>query len=443
MPALLDHPTVRRHASAPHRERPSQLSSVRLRELSLACGADDCGFVEVERPSIAADRADIERALPGAKSLIAFARRMNREDVRTPARSVANLEFHHTTDEVNDIARRIVAALEQEGVRALNPASGFPMETDRWGDRMWIVSHKLVAEAAGLGRRGIHRNVIHPRFGNFILLGTVIIDAAIDAYSQPIDYNPCLECKLCVAACPTGAIGADGAFNVSACYTHNYREFMGGFIDWVGNVAGSSSAAEYRKRVGDTETVSMWQSLAFGPSYKAAYCMSVCPAGEDVIGPFLADRSQFLETVVKPLQEKQETIFVLPNSDAETYVARRFPSKTTKRVSNGNRAVSAAAFIRALPLAFQREHAGALDATYHFTFTGDETFSETVTIREKKISVTAGCVGNADLQITADTATWLRFVRKESSLLWPLLRRKIRLEGPPRLLAAFGKCFAS
>jgi hypothetical protein len=31
------------------------------------------------------------------------------------------LEFHHTDDEVNDVARRITAALERTGIRALNP----------------------------------------------------------------------------------------------------------------------------------------------------------------------------------------------------------------------------------------------------------------------------------------------------------------------------------
>lgn len=46
---------------------------------------------------------------------------------------------------------------------------------------------------------GIHRNVIHLRFGNLILLGTVLIGAEASAYDQPISYNPCLECKLCVA----------------------------------------------------------------------------------------------------------------------------------------------------------------------------------------------------------------------------------------------------
>jgi hypothetical protein len=47
----------------------------------------------------------------------------------------------------------------------------------------------------------------------------------------------------------------------------------------------------------------MWQSLAFGPNYKAAYCLVVCPAGEDVIGPFLTDRPAFLKDTVRPLTE--------------------------------------------------------------------------------------------------------------------------------------------
>jgi epoxyqueuosine reductase QueG len=149
---------------------------------------------------------------------------MNREKIRTPARSIANLEFHHTTDETNEVARRIVAALERIGVGAINGgAAASPMEAVRWGQKMWVISHNSIAVAAGLGQMGIHRNVIHPKFGNFILLGTVLVAAEVTDHSHPVAYNPCLECKLCVAGCPTGAISPDGQFNFSACYTHNYR----------------------------------------------------------------------------------------------------------------------------------------------------------------------------------------------------------------------------
>lgn len=45
--------------------------------------------------------------------------------------------------------------------------------------------------------------------------------------------------------------------------------------------------------------------------------------------------------------------------------------------------------------------------------------------------------------VTADSETWLGFLAKERSLLWALLRRRIRIKGSPKLLAAFGKCFPS
>jgi ferredoxin len=446
MAALDQHPTVRRFYETGHPEPAAgpaaPLDADWLRHLCLDAGADDVGFVALDRPEVADQRADILAACPPARFLISFVCRMNREPLRSPARSVANLEFHHTGDHVNEVGRRIVAALERLGVRALNPAMGFPMEMDRFPGKIWVVSHKPVAVAAGLGHMGIHRNVIHPKFGNFILLGTVLVGAEVSAQGRPLDYNPCLTCKLCVAACPVGAIGPDGHFDFSACHTHNYKEFNGGFINWVGEVADSRDARDYRRRVSDSESVSMWQSLSFGPNYKAAYCLSVCPAGEDVIGPFLTDRKGFLDRVVKPLQEKQEPVYVVPGSDAEAHVARRFPHKRVRKVRSPVRAASVAALFRmGLRLTFQRHQSEGLDAVYHFTFTGAEPGQWTVTIRDRTLTVQEGHEGTADLRVTADSQTWLGIAAGERSVVWALLRRKVRVRGPLRLLRAFGRCF--
>jgi ferredoxin len=449
MTHLAEHPTVKRfrEQKADRTDIPETqvLDADWLRQLCLDAGADDVGFVEGDRPEIADQKAEIRSVFPRTKTLISFVCRMNRDNIRTPARSISNLEFHHTTDETNEVARRIVSSLENIGIGAINGgAAGFPMEADRWGSKMWIISHKPVAVAAGLGQMGIHRNVIHPKLGNFILLGTVLVDATVTEYSHRIAYNPCLECKLCVAACPTGAISPDGQFNFSACYTHNYREFMGGFNDWVEKIADSKDAHDYRKKVSGAETVSMWQSLSFGANYKAAYCMAVCPAGEDVIRPFLTNRKQYLDDVVRPLQNKPEAIYVVPNSDAEEYVSRRFPHKETRRVSNGLAGQgSIRGFLRGLNFVFQKGKSKGLNAVYHFTFTGKEETKATVIIRDETLLVSEGHVGQPDLKLTADSQTWLRFLRKEANLIWALLWRKIRIQGSPKLLLAFGRCFPS
>ena len=445
---LAEHPSVRqfRQQSAARAEPagpPPPLDAQWLRQLCLDCGADDAGLVELSRPALDDQRVDILHCFPAAKTLLSFVCRMNREPIRSPARSVSNLEFHGTYDHANEVARKLVAALEARGYRALNPATGFPMEQDRFPGKIWVVGHKPVAVAAGLGRMGIHRNVIHPKFGNFIVLGTVLVDAEATAYGQPIDYNPCLECKLCVAACPVGAISPQGEFQFSSCMTHNYREFMSGFSDWIENVVESNSALSYREKVSLAETASMWQSLAFGPNYKAAYCLAVCPAGEDVIGPFLTDRPGFLQDTLRPLTDKEEILYVIAGSDAEASAPRRFPKKKLKRVSSGIRSTSIDGFLFGLKLLFQPGKAAGLRAVYHFSFTGREPKQATVSIQDGKLSVEDGHQGEANLHVTADSQTWLGFLAKERSLLWALARRKIRLRGSPKLLIAFGKCFPS
>src|SRR5574341_1116696 len=124
MVQLNDHPTVKRfyEANNGHPEpAATTLDAEWLRKFCLEVGADDVGFVEIDRPEIADQRNDILAVFPYTKTLLSVVCRMNRENIRSAARSVANLEFHHTGDHVNEVARKIVAALEQRGVRALNP----------------------------------------------------------------------------------------------------------------------------------------------------------------------------------------------------------------------------------------------------------------------------------------------------------------------------------
>ena len=125
--------------------------------------------------------------------------------------------------------------------------------------------------------------------------------------------------------------------------------------------------------------------------------MAVCPAGDDVIGPFLADRKGFLKEVVNPLQEKEEPVYVVPGSDAEAHVARRFPHKTPKRVGSGRRPRRSSASCPPCRTSSSGKPAG-LDATYHFTFTGEEADAGDGHDPDDTIRVEEGHVGTADLR---------------------------------------------
>ncbi len=439
---LLDeHPTVLKVRAKPPLAAPLEpMDANWLKDLARRCGADDAGLVEIDRAALDDQRGLIRQVYAQTRTLLSFVVRMNREPIRSVVRSVANQEFHAVYDAVNETARSIVAALDEAHIPACNSVAAFPMEVQNAG-RTWLVGHKPVAVAAGLGQMGVHRSVIHPKFGSFILLGTVLIGKEASAYDRPIDYNPCLGCNLCVAACPVTALKPDGHFDFLTCYTHNYREFLGNFVDWVGQVADAKSAKDYRRKVPDGETISMWQSLSFKPGYKAAYCISVCPAGEDVINPFLEDRKAYVERIVRPLRDKAETLFVLPGSDAETEARQRFPNKAVKRVRRILRTPSIASFLAQLRFGFQRGKAKGLSAVYHLTFTGKEEAQVTVRIKDSRLSIASGHVGRPDVTIVADAGTWLKIVNRDYGILPAIVLRKLKIKGSMSLFRAFGQCF--
>lgn len=422
------------------KQNQNKLSAHWLKKICLEEGADDMGCIEIDRPALDSEREGIHHVFPRTRTVISLVQVMNRENIQSPARYVANDEFHKTIEDLTQIARRIVKRLNRHGVRGVVPTVGFPMDMDRWGTlKIWDVSHKRMAEQAGMGRMGKNRNVIHPRFGNFILLESILIDREVDATDRPLDSNPCLTCNLCVSVCPVGAIHSNWEFDFSACYNHNYREFMGGFQEWTEQLVSSKNVEQYRSKVRDSETLSFWQSLSFGANYKAAYCMAVCPAGEDVLPLFREDKKQYVNDIVKPLKDRPELVYVRPGTTAEK-AARKNPNKEIRHVQTSFRPLSLTGFINGIRVAFNREVAQDLSLIVHFQFVGEEERSITVAIADGRLEVREGQVGDAALRVWADSQTWLRIARKEISPLWPVVTGKLKISGNPRLLMKFQNC---
>ena len=420
---------------------PAPLTAASVRELALRLGADDAAVVSLDHPELVEERPHILRALPAARSLIALVLRMHPDNIRSPRRSVANLEFHRAGHETDEVGHRLAVELSARGYPTINPSMAFPMEMDDFPGRTWIVSHKRVAVAAQLGRMGLHRSVIHPRFGSFILLGTVITSAVFEGQPEPLSFDPCVSCKLCVAACPVGAIEPDGAFRFSACMDHNYREFMTGFTDFIEEVVESKSRQDFRDRVPLSEAMVTWQGLSYKPSYKAAYCIAVCPAGEDVLGRFLDRRAEFLREVVKPLTSLTEPVYVVAGSDAEAHVKKRFPHKRARVIRSSLRPTSVQGFFRAIPLTFQRGPAKGWRAIFHFDLTGAHPVQATVTIDDGTLEVQEGLVGSPDLRVCTDGALWLDIVSKRRSPVLAVLLGRLKTQGDRSLLERFAACF--
>ncbi|WP_316506414.1 SCP2 sterol-binding domain-containing protein [Nitrosopumilus sp.] len=420
-----------------------EASSDVLRKICLEEGADDVGFVEIERKALGSVKKEALELYYKTKTIISFCVRTNPENIQSPSRSLASEEFHKTYADLSIIARRIVKRLNKVGIRAVACHPVFPMDMNRWASKIWEISHKPIAEQAGLGTTGINRMILHPKFGTFMLLDSILIDSEVDKYDQPLYYDPCIGCHLCIASCPVGALDVRKGVDFNACMTHNYRDFMGGFEDWIENIVDAKDSKEFRKKSSDSENVSRWQSLSYGPQYKAAYCISVCPAGEDLVSVYRNDRKGWVENILKPLSNKKEPIYVGKDTYAEEY-ARKNPNKEVKVIRNIFRPNSINGFLTGVRVAFEQKHARGVNMTVHFESNGMETTQATMIIAGEVIDVKEGHVGIADLGITADSETWLKTVNKETSSaedIQAITSGKIKVQGDLKLLKQFQECF--
>lgn len=418
------------------------LDRERLRDLGKSCGADAIGFTEATRQELGADREAIMDLLPGAKSVAAIMVRLNQDAIGSSWMSIANCEMGNMTKRLDSATADLSRKLRELGIRSVAIPASFPMEAHKWPEKMWAVSHKTIAEQAGLGSIGHNRLLIHPEFGAGVLLGTVIFDRSLNAYDAPLSQSPCNGCKLCVAACPTGSIRPDGRFNFINCSTHTYRYRLGGFIDWVETIAQSGSARKYRERIPDQETISTWQALTYQTEYTCLNCIAICPIGRPpAVSGKDSDKEPGSRGLLRRLQSRGETVFVLKGSDAEAHVRKNYPEKSIHQVGRGVRTQNPGSFLPALPLVFQPEQSEGLDAVFHFQFTGKSSAQGTVTISNKHLSISHELEGAPDVQVSGDGNVWLDCTAGERSLLWALVTRKIRIQGKIGLLKDFARCF--
>lgn len=293
-----------------------------IRKICLDCGADDVGLVDFDRDSLRNEREGILHVYPLTRSVISIIMASNRENMQSPARYAANEEFHHTGDKSSSVSREILRRLNRLGIRGVVVNRDWPMAMDRYPGKIWDVSHKTMAVEAGLGHMGLNRLVLHPKFGSCVLLESILLNAVMDEYDHPLEENPCINCNLCAAVCPTGAVTKDKPFDFMACITHSYRDNYTGFGNMVEAIIGSKDMEEYRSHFDDRETAFMWQSLMYRMSYRCGYCMAVCPAGEEAGRVYLENRKEHIQRILKPLRDRQERVYVTAGSTAEAKAGR-------------------------------------------------------------------------------------------------------------------------
>lgn len=159
--------------------------------------------------SYARRAADPAALLRGARSVICVAVPYAipaRED-RTPLRGrVSNYAWS------NDYHRRLNRLLHEVAAE-IDDAAGSPVTAVACDTRP--LAERAFAARAGLGWIGKHTNLIAPDLGSFAFLGEIV--TTIDLPPDPPLRKSCGSCKLCVDACPTGALRGDYTIDANRC----------------------------------------------------------------------------------------------------------------------------------------------------------------------------------------------------------------------------------
>ena len=157
-----------------------------------------------------AAKADPNLVLDGVRSVVAVGAFYGRGEA-TPgiARYARGRDYHRV------LRKRLGSVIE--AITALDPAatSRACVDSAPTPDRYW-------AHRAGLGWTGKNTMLIDSRRGSYFLIGLVLTTALIERDAPAV--GGCGECRRCIDACPTGAIGfEDGRWRVASGRCISYR----------------------------------------------------------------------------------------------------------------------------------------------------------------------------------------------------------------------------
>jgi epoxyqueuosine reductase len=166
-------------------------------------------------------RADIQRFLPGARSVIVTATNYytgppSAPEGRVPARVA---RYAHGEDYHLVLAARLERLLEWMRHDADEPFEAAPFVDKHW------VQERIFAAYAGLGWIGKHSLLINCDVGSWLLLSGIATTLPLEP--DGLVGDQCGACTLCLDACPTGAIVAPRDVDARACLSYLTIELDG------------------------------------------------------------------------------------------------------------------------------------------------------------------------------------------------------------------------
>jgi epoxyqueuosine reductase len=171
----------------------------------------------------AARRADVRAVLPSARSVVCLATRYDTDrpySTETTDPGAALIARYAWGDDYHDVIQQ-----RMDGLVAWMRARGGPAFEARAYVDTGPVQERVYAQYAGLGWIGRNTCVINPELGSWLFLSEIICSAALDP--DPPALDQCGTCRLCLDACPTGALVEPYVLDATECLSYLTIELKG------------------------------------------------------------------------------------------------------------------------------------------------------------------------------------------------------------------------
>ncbi len=193
-----------------------------LQEESRRLGGDLFGAADLSQTPIATHDLDEEllKKLPFGISIGVRLADAVLEGIEDHPTSLYLHHYRQANYTLDRIAFHLVALIQRAGGNALPIAASQIMD---WERQRGHISHKGLAQAAGIGWLGRNNLIVHPEYGARIRLVSILTDLPLQI-DRPLDRS-CGTCRRCIAVCPAGAIKEDvGEFDHLGCF-EKLKEF--------------------------------------------------------------------------------------------------------------------------------------------------------------------------------------------------------------------------
>jgi epoxyqueuosine reductase QueG len=186
-------------------------------EMVQSYGGALVGIATLETLAGGPPSADLRFILPEAKSAISFALPLNRDLIRPFLAKKDRLGHEKDNLDINmqatGVAAHLAKHLEQKGFPSQGVVANESYRDEPKIGRMAMkpdLSHRYVAVRSGIGWFGFSGNVITPRYGAAVILGTCVTVAELEPTDPlPAEKSYCNRCKLCLASCCSGMMAPE------------------------------------------------------------------------------------------------------------------------------------------------------------------------------------------------------------------------------------------